>query len=65
MKPLLSRYEFDKSLDVSIVGQKIAERNRKKYIKHLGELYYEYAGKIGLYEMFEIKEIRKTGGKEG
>ena len=57
-----NREEFDKTLTVSAVGLKTAERNRKKYIRQLGDIYHEYAGKLGLYDMFEIKEIRETGG---
>jgi len=59
MKHLPSKYEFDKTLNVSIVGQKIAERNRKKYIRRLGDIYYEHAGKLGLFDMFEIKKVLK------
>jgi len=61
-KALTTRKEFEESLNVSVVGLKTAERNRKKYIKQLGEIYFEYAGKWALYEMFLTKEIRETGG---
>ena len=56
-----TRKEFDKTLTVSVVGLKTAERNRKKYIRQLGDIYHEFAGKLGLYNMFEIKKTRKGG----
>ena len=61
-KALITRREFENSLNVSVVGLKTAERNRKKYIRQLGDIYHEYAGKWSLYEMFLTKEIRETGG---
>ena len=54
-----TREEFDKTLTVSAVGLKTAERNRKKYIQQLGDIYHEFAGKLSLYNMFEIKKTRK------
>jgi len=61
-KALITRREFENSLNVGVVGIKKASQNRKKYIKQLGEIYFEYAGKWSLYEMFLTKEIRETGG---
>ena len=51
-----SREEFERSLNPNVIGWPQAKRNRTKYIKQLGKLYHEHAGKISLFDMFKHKE---------
>jgi len=52
----LTKKDFENGLNPDIVGITQAKRNRTRRIRRLGNLYYEYAGKLSLYEMFKIKE---------
>jgi len=54
-----TREEFERSLSPDIIGLTQAKRNRTRYIRKLGNIYHNYAGKKSLYDMMIIKEGRE------
>jgi len=57
----MTKEEFERGLDCQVVGEYQARRNRNRRIKKLGESYHKYAGKISLYDMFQLrgKEVKR------
>ena len=53
---LVDKEKIERSLNVAIVGLTQARRNRTRYIRQLGDTYYQYAGKISLYNMMKLVE---------
>ena len=51
----MTKKEFEKGLNPKIVGLTQAKRNRTRRIRKLGALYYEYAGKKSLWEMYQLR----------
>ena len=52
---LLNKNEFERKLNVSVVGLIQAKKNRTRIINLLGDTYHTYAGKKTLWEMYQIK----------
>ena len=56
---LVDKEKIECSLNVARVGLTQARRNRTRYIRQLGDTYYQYAGKISLYNMMKLVEEEK------
>ncbi len=52
----MTRAEFESNLDVSKVGLPQARAFRNRVIKALGQTYFDYAGKLSLYDMVLMKQ---------
>jgi len=56
---LLNKEEFEHKLNVSMAGLTQARKNRTRIIRQLGDIYYQYAGRKSLWEMYQIKQQTK------